>query len=402
MLILDLWGIDPVRQAVTAVLAIAFFVVTASLASAQERPRYALVIGNARYSRLPSADQLRNPTNDARDMARELGQLGFKVDLMTNAGLGSMEKAVSRFGEELSSSQNSVGFFYYAGHGVQLDGRNYLIPSDAYVVGPGFLDSSTLQLQSVLDTLQQAANHLNIVVLDACRNNPFKWSRSISGNRGLAVVQSQPQGSIIAYAAAAGRTAEDGAGSNGVYTGELLKYLAKPGLDVLNLFKDVGQAVYTKTNGFQNPAIYSQYNGNFYLVAAPKTATAAKLDLQRQELTVQLTRLQQIRSKRATVGGILGGIGVVGGGLAALFYFFAANELSSVRSSTTASNATVHLLRLETDGGLSLGSAVVGAGTLLAGLGFLVSLPPTGRIKSKIQLLNAEINAAAAQNTLER
>lgn len=137
-----------------------------------------------------------------QDVASALKRLGFRVDLLTNAGLQKMEDAVAQFGTELSASPDSVGFFYYAGHGVQKSGSNYLIPSNAYVAGPGFLQTNTLQLQSVLNTLHNAGNRLNIVVLDACRNNPFNWSRSIAGGRtrGLAVVGSQPQGSVIAYA----------------------------------------------------------------------------------------------------------------------------------------------------------------------------------------------------------
>lgn len=189
---------------------------------AQEK--FALVIGNGAYT---SVSQLKNPVNDAADMADTLKDLGFKVELLRNSTLDDMENAVIRLGNNLEQSPGSYGFFFYAGHGVQSNGINYLIPIDADIKSEAFLKNRALAAQEVLDTLQQAGNGLNVVVLDACRDNPFSWARS--GTRGLAVVSSQPPGSIIVFATSAGSTAQDGTGRNGLFTSQFLKNLKTPG-----------------------------------------------------------------------------------------------------------------------------------------------------------------------------
>ena len=171
-------------------------------------PRYALVIGNGNYAEL---SKLKNPANDAEDIAKALKTLGFKdVKLLVDADLPTMEDAVDRLGAELSQSADSVGFFFYAGHGVQAGGMNYLIPADAHIPTDAYLKTKAMPAQVVMETLQGSRNALNIVVMDACRDNPFSWGRSAS--RGLSVVASQPPGSIVAYATSAGSVAQDGTG----------------------------------------------------------------------------------------------------------------------------------------------------------------------------------------------
>jgi len=233
-------------------------------------PRYALVIGNGSYVDL---GKLKNPPNDAQDMAAALKDLGFKVDLLVDADLPKMEDAVIRLGNNLSGSADSTGFFFYAGHGVQSGGVNYLIPADARIASEAFLKTKSLAAQSVLDTLQGARNALNVVVLDACRDNPFSWSRS--GSRGLTVVGSQPPGSIVAYATSAGSVAQDGTGHNGVFTQELLKNLKTPGLEIKDVFNRTGKAVGTATTGKQVPAVYNQFFDNAYLAGAAAAKTTA-------------------------------------------------------------------------------------------------------------------------------
>jgi len=132
--------------------------------------RYALVIGNANYSKLP---KLRNSVNDASDMADLLKELDWNVTVLLDADLPKMEEAVLRLGNNVSTSPSAVGLFYYAGHGVQANGVNYLIPADADISGETFLKTKSLSVQSVLDELQKARNNLNIIILDACRDNPF-------------------------------------------------------------------------------------------------------------------------------------------------------------------------------------------------------------------------------------
>ncbi|MGA2478338.1 MAG: caspase family protein [Spirochaetia bacterium] len=222
--------------------------------------RFAVVVGNSNYLEI---SKLKNPSNDSQDIAEALKSLGFQVDSLVDADLPTMEDAVVRLGSQLSTSKDAIGFFFYAGHGVQSGGTNYLIPTDAHIPSEPFLRTKALSAQEVLDVLQQAHNSLNVVVLDACRDNPFSWARS--GARGLNVVAAQPPGSIIAFATSAGSIAQDGQGRNGVFTGALLMNLRTPGLEIGEVFKRTGAYVQAMTNGQQNPAIYSQFFGNAYL-----------------------------------------------------------------------------------------------------------------------------------------
>jgi formylglycine-generating enzyme required for sulfatase activity len=232
--------------------------------------RYALVIGNSNYSDLGS---LKNPENDAKDMAATLGSIGFTVKLLLDADLILMETEVERLKTNLSQRADSIGFFYYAGHGVQSQGSNYLIPADARILGENYLRVKALALQTVLDNLNDSRNALNIVVLDACRDNPYSWARS--GTRGLSIVGTQPSGSIVVYATSAGSTAQDGAGKNGVFTAELLKHLGVPGVDINDVFKRTGAGVQSSTNGKQVPAIYNQFFGTTYLAGTSSVSGLA-------------------------------------------------------------------------------------------------------------------------------
>jgi uncharacterized caspase-like protein len=238
-------------------------------AYAQEN-RYALVIGNGAYKHVT---KLTNSTNDAKDIAKVLNDIGFSVDLLVDSDLSAMENAVVRLGRRLATSANTVGFFYYAGHGVQSAGTNYFIPTEADIPSATFLKQKSLSLESVLDTLHDSGNKLNIVVLDACRDNPFSWSRS--GTRGLTVVEAQPPGSIIVYATSAGSVALEGQGRNGVFTGELLKNMRSPGTDIADVFKQTGAAVSADTAGSQIPAVYTQFFGSYALVAAALSIQSA-------------------------------------------------------------------------------------------------------------------------------
>ena len=210
-------------------------------------------------------------------MAEVLKSLGFQVELLTDASLDSMETAVIRLGASLSQDPGSYGFFYYAGHGIQSAGTNYLIPVDADLKSEAFLKNRALAAQEVLETLDGSHNALNIVVLDACRDNPFGWSRG--GSRGLSVVSGQPPGSIIAFATSAGSVAQDGTGRNGLFTSQLMNNLKTQGLDIKEVFNRTGADVLRVSNSRQVPAIYSQFFGNAVLLpgtaAAPATAAVA-------------------------------------------------------------------------------------------------------------------------------
>ena len=245
--------------------------VALSLAAQDAQHKIALVIGNGDYE---SLGRLSNPANDATDVAQALRRIGFDVDLLVDADLETMEAGLIRFGRQLNSLRDAIGFFFFAGHGVQLGGENYLIPARASIGSESFLRSRSISAQVALDEMQRAGNALNIVVLDACRDNPFGWARS--GSRGLTAVTHQPPGSIVAYATSAGSIALDGTGRNGVFTAEFLQHIVTPGIDVAEVFRRTGQGVQEATNGKQIPAVYTQFFSTAYLSTSSQTETGEK------------------------------------------------------------------------------------------------------------------------------
>jgi hypothetical protein len=220
--------------------------------------KYALVIGNSAYRDSPLA----NPANDAADMKAVLEGLGFSVESVINGNRIQMQDAVSRLKARLRGSAGSYGFLFYAGHGVQSGGENFLIPVDADIPQEAYLPDRSVTLRAMLRELEDAGNALNVVVLDACRDNPFSWSRG--GSRGLSVVQDAPGSSIIVYATRAGQTAEDGAGRNGLFTGQLLKNLPLD-VELKEVFNRTGLEVVRESGGKQTPAIYTEFFGTVFL-----------------------------------------------------------------------------------------------------------------------------------------
>ena len=174
-----------------------------------------------------------------------------------------MNEGVRKLARKLNGQRNSYGFFYYSGHGLQYNGENYLLPVDGDLGSEADLPYEALHAQRVLDQLQEAGNELNMVVLDACRDTPYGWSKS--GGKGLSVLSRQPPGSIVMYATSAGKTASDGSGRNGTFTGELLKNLRTPGLEVSEVFRRTGLEVSRVSNNEQIPAMYLQFFGTAYL-----------------------------------------------------------------------------------------------------------------------------------------
>lgn len=220
--------------------------------------RVALVIGNSRYASAP----LRNPVNDAKLIAATLREIGFEVIARTDVGQQEMKQAVKEFSRKIQNG--AVGLFYYAGHGMQSGGRNFLIPIDAQIESEGDVVIEGFDLNSVLEQMGMAQNRLNIVILDACRNNPFTRSFR-SGSQGLVQV-SAPAGTFIAYATAPGQTASDGKGENGLYTQELLANMRAPGLPIEEVFKRVRVQVKQKSNNVQVPWDSSSLEGSFFFV----------------------------------------------------------------------------------------------------------------------------------------
>ncbi|MBL8346853.1 MAG: caspase family protein [Rubrivivax sp.] len=235
--------------------------------SPASRPaRVALVIGNAAYPSSP----LPNPVQDARDMATLLQANGFHVVRRENASLAEMNLALREFGDLLS--RQATGVFYYAGHGVQVRGRNYLIPVSADIAREDEVHYNALDLAAVLDKMDSARNPLNFVILDACRNNPFAARFGVSAP-GLAQIDAPP-GSLIAFSTAPGKLAIDGLGRerNGLYTKHLLRHLAVPGLQIEDVFKEVRKAVRAESKGAQVPWESTSLEGEFQLRSGPSTA----------------------------------------------------------------------------------------------------------------------------------
>jgi hypothetical protein len=172
-----------------------------------------------------------------------------------------------RLKNRLSVSKNSYGFLFYAGHGVQSGGVNYLIPVGASIPSENSLRDRAVSVQCALNELNDAGNELNVVVLDACRDNPFGWARG--GSRGLTVIANQPADSIIVYATSAGSTAADGSGRNGLFTSHLLNNLKTPGLEIKEVFNRTGADVALASERRQIPSVYNQFFGNAYFLPIP-------------------------------------------------------------------------------------------------------------------------------------
>jgi len=257
----------------------------AGAAFAQDaKNRVALVIGNAAYKR----SALANPVNDARLMAEKLKTQGFEVFASYDAGQHDMKRAVQGFAATLRErGKDAVAFIFYAGHGVQVKGENYLIPVDEHIASEADVDIDAVSLSSIMSMLENSQTRLAIVVLDACRDNPFGYARG--GLRGLARVDA-PSGSLVAFSTAPGKAALDGpGGGNSHYTAALAQAMAEPGLKIEEVFKKVRIAVREKTKGEQTPWESTSLTGDFYPAGAktsepPAAAQAEPLPAQPQEL----------------------------------------------------------------------------------------------------------------------
>ena len=230
--------------------------------SAQGAPaRIALVIGNGDYEHAP----LKNPINDATLMAATLRSVGFEVFDYSNVNRRELKRAFSRFGKRVSEAgRDTVSLVYYSGHGAQVRGENYLIPVSSIIEDELDVDIEGVRASSLMRTLEDAKPALSIVILDACRNNPFK-SSSRSANRGLAKMDA-PTGTLLAYSTAPGQLAEDGSGSNSAYTKALSLAIRTPGAKVEEVFKRVRIEVMTRTLDEQVPWEASSLIGDFYFV----------------------------------------------------------------------------------------------------------------------------------------
>jgi uncharacterized caspase-like protein len=272
---------------------------------AQAGDRHALVIGNQKYAH----GALSNPDKDARDMAQHLRALGFEVDLVLDASLREMSERAGAYVAKLHGGDTS--FVFYSGHGVQVKGENFLIPVDFEATKESDVPFTAYPADRLIDGLNEQSLELSVIVFDACRDNPFKVSRS--GNRGLTIMAAG-SGTLIAFATGPGQTAADGTpGGNGVFTGALLKYIDQPGLDVDTLFKRVREDVSAATARAQVPWSSSNVVGTFYLKPLAAVSTGdeqarldeanAKLAREKAELEAEKAELEatQLEAEKAKV-----------------------------------------------------------------------------------------------------
>lgn len=222
-------------------------------------PKLALVLGNSKYKESP----LKNPANDARSIGESLKAMGFAVTLKLDAGRSEMAAATHAYVQELTKKK-SVGLFYYAGHGIQLAWRNYMLPVDADIDTLADIQKQALEVNSLLEGIKRAGNALNVIILDACRDNPF-GSLKGADQKGLSQMDAPPS-TLVAYATGPGNVASDGEGEHGLYTEHLLREMKMPEAKVEDVFKRVRLGVRRKTNGAQIPWESTSLEDDFYFL----------------------------------------------------------------------------------------------------------------------------------------
>jgi len=217
-----------------------------------------LVIGNAKYP----GQELNNTTNDSEDMSTKFSEFGFSVIHISNAKKRVIDDAVKSFRDNLNS--NDIGLFYFAGHGMQIDGENYITAVDTEFDNEMDAKYSSYPLNKVIEIMERSKNKTNIIILDACRNNPYErtWHRN-SSQRGLAPVFA-PKGTIVAYATSPGEVAGDGVGRNGCYTEALLKHISSPDIPIEEMFKRVRNSLSVITKNKQTSWEHTSLAGDFF------------------------------------------------------------------------------------------------------------------------------------------
>jgi uncharacterized caspase-like protein len=265
------------RRVLCRVLGLVGFVCAVLVAgAAHAERRVALVVGNAHYE---YANALRNPLNDAKAMAELLRTLGFEVLLGTDLDQRAFAGAIDKFGRMLEGAD--VGLFFYAGHGLQVNDRNYLVSTQAKLESEFLIPAETVQLDAIV-RLMESRTRVNLVFLDACRNNPLAdklrqnlvaANRAVSLGRGLARVEPTGRDTLIAFAAAPGQEAADGHGVNSPFTAALLQSMPKPGLEVSVMLKEVAAQVRRETHNAQRPQQLSDMGQTFYFAKAEQALT---------------------------------------------------------------------------------------------------------------------------------
>ncbi len=284
------------KSLATCLVGLAALAATFTPAAADKR--VALVIGNAAYQNVPP---LQNPSNDATDIAAKLRGLNFEVIEGIDLGKRDMERRIRAFAEALSGAD--VGLFYYAGHGLQVDQRNFLAPVDAQLKSEADLDFEAMQLDLVLKQMVRNAR-TSIVFLDACRDNPLaanlaQVSRSLDVGRGLARVEAAAS-MMVVYSTEPGKVALDGTGRNSPFTAALLRHIDSEGESISDVMIDVRNDVLKETGGKQRPFESASLTGQFYFkpapVPAPGEASASTSD-QLASLREEIARLQAVQGQ---------------------------------------------------------------------------------------------------------
>ncbi len=255
-------------------------------------PKVALTIGNSNYSNSP----LTNPVNDARAIGNALRNAGFDVTIKLDAPHGELAAAVQAYTQALAKRQ-AVGVFYFAGHGLQLAWRNYMVPVDANLNAVADIQKQCVELAALVGGIAKANNPLNIVILDACRDNPFGNLTGVD-HKGLSQMDAPPS-TLLAYATAPGNVASDGEGVNGLYTEHLLKEIAVPEAKVEDVFKRVRLQVRRRTNGQQIPWESTSLEEDFFFVPPRALAVQAELELERLRKDQEAAREKQRLAEEA-------------------------------------------------------------------------------------------------------
>jgi hypothetical protein len=244
----------------------------ASLLRAQRR---ALVIGNSSYRFAP----LRNPANDARALGEELGRMGFEVTATFDLPRKEMMAAIAAYVEAVARAR-AVGVFYFAGHGLQLAWRNYLVPVDASIQRLDDIPAMCVDVNAVIEGIGRAANPMNVIILDACRENPFARDVPLE-QKGLSQVDAPP-GTLLAYATSPGNLASDGEGANGLYTEQLLREMRVPETKIEDMFKRVRLAVRKRSNGRQIPWESTSLEQDFWFIPPKELRAQSEREAERQ------------------------------------------------------------------------------------------------------------------------
>jgi hypothetical protein len=272
------------------------------LAAPVQAARYALVMGNADYAAVPD---LYNPRADAEDMAAELEKLGFRVTPLIDADKRGMDTALEQFIETLKSTGGGEVVVYYSGHGMQYQGGNYLVPTDARPKTGADIPYLMVNAQRILDNLQEVnADGVNLLILDACRNSPFK---SISKSTGQGLASMKPSGSLVLYATSPGTEAQgDGSWRNSIYTHHLLQALRNPALrqgSIFDLLTEVTNAVSRETEKAQVPWQEGALTRRFCFISSCGVASAYNEKLSLREVEVPRNNISCLEIKGAEYDG---------------------------------------------------------------------------------------------------